>query len=111
MKLKDYLELLPGSVLSTTKGLFGKELDVLVPFFNEIEEFKNKTITIIEDIEVLSETTVEVTSSGYHFKQETSPELVTIMDTGLLKDEVKLYSIFSQNGNVMIRCTKDSVHV
>ncbi len=101
MKIKDYLETLPD------EGLFGKELKILEPYFDNIDEFKGKKIKIIKELNGLGEPIMEISSDGVHFKQETLPKVINIKGTDLLKDDIKLYSIFLQNGDVIIRCSED----
>ena len=56
MKIKDYLETLPENInISGMKGLFGKELKILEPYFESIDELKGKKIEIIEEINMVGE--------------------------------------------------------
>jgi hypothetical protein len=109
MKIKDYLETLPENInISGMKGLFGKELKILEPYFESIDELKGKKIEIIEEINMVGEPIMEMTNDGVSFKQETDPKLLTIKGIDVLSDNVKLYSIFLQNGDVIVRCSEDS---
>jgi len=110
MKIKDYLETLPENInISGMKGLFGKELKILEPYFESIDELKGKKIEIIEEINMVGEPIMEMTNDGVSFKQETYPKLLTIKGIDVLSDNVKLYSIFLQNGDVIVRCSEDSI--
>jgi len=110
MKIKDYLETLPENInISGMKGIFGKELKVLEPYFESIDELKGKKIEIIEEINIVGEPVIEMTNGDISFKQETEPKLLTIKGIDGLKENVKIYSIFLQNGDVIIRCSEDSV--
>jgi hypothetical protein len=110
MKIKDYLETLPENInISFQKGLFGKELKILEPYFESIDELKGKKIEIIEEINMVGEPIMEMTNDGVSFKQETYPKLLTIKGIDVLSDNVKLYSIFLQNGDVIVRCSEDSI--
>ena len=109
MKIKDYLETLPENInISGMKGLLGKELKILEPYFESIDELKGKKIEIIEEINMVGEPIMEMTNDGVSFKQETEPKLLTIKGIDGLGDSVKLYSIFLQNGDVIVRCSEDS---
>jgi len=110
MKIKDYLETLPENTnISGMKGLFGKELKILEPYFESIDELKGKKIEIIEEINMVGEPIMEMTNDGVSFKQKTYPKLLTIKGIDVLSDNVKLYSIFLQNGDVIVRCSEDSI--
>lgn len=110
MKIKDYLETLPENInISGMKGLFGKELKILEPYFQSIDELKGKKIEIIEELKSIGEPIMEMTDDGVSFKQETEPKLINIKGMDELSDNVKLYSIFLQNGDVIVRCTEDSI--
>ena len=110
MKIKDYLETLPENInISGMKGLFGKELKILEPYFESIDELKGKKIEIIEELNMIGEPIMEMTSDGVSFKQETEPKLLTIKGVECLKENVKLYSIFLQNDDVIVRCSEGSV--
>jgi len=110
MKIKDYLETLPENInISGMKGLFGKELKILEPYFESIDELKGKKIEIIEEINMVGEPIMEMTNEGVSFKQETEPKLLTIKGIDGIGENIKLYSIFLQNGDVIIRCSEDSV--
>ncbi len=50
-----------------------------------------------------------MTDDGVSFKHETEPKLITIKGFNGLKETIKLYSIFLQNDDVMVRCSEDSV--
>ena len=72
MKIKDYLETLPENInISGMKGLFGKELKILESYFESIDELKGKKIEIIEELNMVGEPIMEMTSDGVSFKQET----------------------------------------
>jgi len=107
MKIKDYLETLPN--ISGLKGLFGKELKILEPYFKSIDELKGKKIEIVGEINMVGEPIMKMTNKGVSFEQETEPKLLTIKGIDGLKENVKLYSIFLQNDDVMVRCSEDSV--
>jgi hypothetical protein len=110
MKIKDYLETLPEDLnISGMKGLFGKELKILEPYFESIDELKGKKIEIIEELNMVGEPIMEMTNEGVSFKQEIEPKLLTIKGVDDLKENVKLYSIFLQNGDVIVRCSEDSI--
>lgn len=110
MKINDYLETLQENPnISGQKGLFGKELKILEPYFESIEELKGKKIEIIEELKSISEPIMEMTNNGISLKHETEPKLISIKGTDGLSNEVKLYSIFLQNGDVVVRCTEDSI--
>lgn len=109
MKIKDYLETLPDNINSDSKGLFGKELRILEPHFESIEELKGRKIEIIEELKTIGEPIMEMTKDGVSFKHETEPKLINIKGTNDLSNDVKLYSIFLQNGDVIVRCTEDSL--
>ena len=110
MKIKDYLETLPENInISGMKGLFGKELEILEPHFGSIDELKGKKIEIIEELTMVGEPIMEMTNDGVYFKQETEPKLLTIKGIDGLNDNVKLYSIFLQNDDVIVRCSEDSI--
>jgi hypothetical protein len=110
MKIKDYLETLPENInISGMKGLFGKELKILEPYFQSIDELKGKKIEIIEELKSIGEPIMGMTNDGVSFKQETEPKLINIKGMDGLSDNVKLYSIFLQNGDVIVRCTEDSI--
>jgi len=110
MKIKDYLKTLSeNNNISGMKGLFGKELKVLEPYFESIDELKDKKIEIIEELIMTGEPIMEMTNDGVSFKQETELKLITIKNFEGLNDNVKLYSIFLQNDDVIIRCTEDSI--
>ena len=110
MKIKDYLETLPENInISGLKGLFGKELKILEPYFESIEELKGKRIEIIEELKNIGEPIMEMTNDGVYFKQEKEPKLINIKGTDGLSNEIKLYSIFLQNDDVIVRCTEDSI--
>jgi len=110
MKIKDYLETLPENInISGQKGLFGKELKILEPYFESIEELKGKKIEIIEELKTIGEPVMEMTNDGVSFKHETEPKLINIKGTDGLSNEVKIYSIFLQNGDVIVGCTEDSI--
>jgi hypothetical protein len=110
MKIKDYLETLSENInISGMKGLFGKELKILEPYFESIDELKGKKIEIIEEINMVGKPIMEMTNDGVSFKQETYPKLLTIKGIDVLSDNVKLYSIFLQNGDVIVRCSEDSI--
>jgi hypothetical protein len=88
MKLNELLE---NNVYShfdvSNPTLTGSNLKVLTPFFNEIEEFKGKNIEVIES----------------------DDNLVTVIGTDFLQENIKLQSVFLLNGDIHIRCTKDSL--
>ena len=109
MKIKDYLETLPDNINSDSKGFFGKELRILEPHFESIEELKGRKIEIIEELKTIGEPIMEMTKDGVSFKHETEPKLINIKGTNDLSNDVKLYSIFLQNGDVIVRCTEDSL--
>lgn len=109
MKIKDYLETLPDNINLGGKGLFGKKLKILEPYFESIDELKGKKIEIIEELKTIGEPIMEMTKDGVSFKHETEPKLINIKGTDGLSNDVKLYSIFLQNGDVIVRCTKDSL--
>jgi hypothetical protein len=110
MKIKDYLEKLPENInISGMKGLFGKELKILEPYFESIDELKGKKIEIIEELNMVGEPIMEMTNEGVSFKHETEPKLLTIKGIDALNDNIKLYSIFLQNGDVIVRCSEDSI--
>ena len=52
---------------------------------------------------------MEMTKDGVSFKHETVPKLKNVKGVESLSNEVKLYSIFLQNGDVIVRCTEDSI--
>ena len=109
MKIKDYLETLPYSTNSTSKGLFGKELAILEPYFENIDELSGKKIEIIEELVSIGEPIIEMTTEGISVKNETMPTLITIKGTDALAENIKLYSIFLLNEDVIIRCSEDSI--
>ena len=110
MKIKDYLETLPENInISGQKGLFEKELKILEPYFESIEELKGKKIEIIEELKTTSEPIMEMTKDGVSFNHETEPKLINVKGLESLSNEVKLYSIFLQNDDVIVRCTEDSI--
>ncbi len=110
MKIKDYLEKLPENInISGMKGLFGKELKILEPYFESIDELKGKKIEIIEELNMVGEPIMEMTNEGVSFKHETEPKLLTIKGIDALNDNIKLYSIFLQNEDVIVRCSEDSI--
>jgi len=110
MKIKDYLETLPENInISGMKGLFGKELKILESYFQSIDELKGKKIEIIEELKSIGEPIMEMTDDGVSFKQETEPKLINIKGVYGLGNDIKLYSIFLQNGDVIVRCTEDSI--
>lgn len=110
MKIKNYLETLPENInISGQKGLFGKELKILEPYFESIEELKGKKIEIIEELKTIGEPIMEMTNDGVSFKHETEPKLINIKGIDGLSNEIKLYSIFLQNGDIIVRCTEDSI--
>lgn len=108
MKIKDYLETLPENS-SGQKGLFGKELKILEPYFENIEELKGKKIEIIKELKTVGEPIVEMTKDGVSFKHETEPKLINVKGTKDLSNNIKVYSIFLQNDDVIVRCTEDSI--
>ena len=110
MKLKTYLETLPENInISGQKGLFGKELKILEPYFESIEELKGKKIEIIEELKTIGEPIMEMTNDGVSFKHETEPKLINVKGVDSLSNGVKLYSIFLQNGDIFVRCTEESI--
>jgi hypothetical protein len=110
MKIKDYLETLPeNNNISGMKGLFGKELKILEPYFESIDELKGKKIEIIEEIHIVGKPNMKITNEGVFVEHETEPKLLTIKGIDGIGENVKLYSIFLQNDDVIVRCSEDSV--
>ena len=109
MKIKDYLETLPDNINSGGKGLSGKELKIIEPYFDSIDELKDKKIEIIEELKTIGEPIMEMTNDGVSFKQETEPKLINVKGIDGLSNNVKLYSIFLQNGDIVVRCSEDSL--
>jgi hypothetical protein len=88
MKLHEILKNNTSSQLEgTNPTLTGQGLKVLIPFFNDIEEFKGKNIEVIETID----------------------NLVTIKGTVNLQENIKIQTIFLIDDDVFIRCTPDSL--
>lgn len=122
MKIKDYLELLPANISTnyisspSTKGLFGKELRMIEMYFINFDEFKKHTVEIIDKIDTsklsINYNIDEITeSSNVSFKNESDQDLITIrgFKDFKFKEKIKLYALFLQDGEVMIRCTADSI--
>jgi hypothetical protein len=87
MKLYEILKNNTSSQLEGTNPTFtGQGLEVLIPFFNDIEEFEGKNIEVIETID----------------------NLVTIKGTVNLQENIKIQTIFLIDDDVFIRCTPDS---
>ena len=92
------------------KGIFGKMLknvENLLPLF---DEFKDRNITVIDNVEVVNKE-VTISKEGIRFDSTTEPELVTIKYDENINwgDKISLYSLFLQNDEVFIRCTRDSI--
>jgi hypothetical protein len=110
MKIKDYLETLPeNNNLLGMKGLVGKELKILEPYFESIDELKGKKIEIIEKIHVFEKLNMKITDEGVLVEHETEPKLLTLKGIDGIGENVKLYSICLQNDDVIVRCSEDSV--
>lgn len=107
MKIKDYLKKLLEK--SVNKSLVGKELKVIEPYFENIDELKDKKVEIIEEISNVGEPKIKITTEGFFVKQETYPKLSTIKGFDGLKDNIKIYSIFLQNDDIYVRCSEDSI--
>jgi hypothetical protein len=71
----------------TNPTLTGQGLEVLIPFFKDIEEFEGKNIEVIESVD----------------------NLVTVKGTVNLQENVKIQTIFLIDDDVFIRCTPDSL--
>jgi len=107
MKIKEYLKTLPEDInISGQRGLFGKELNILKPYFNNIYELKDKNIKIIDELKSVGKPIVKMTDAGVSFKQKTEPELIITKTLEGLRKNVKLYSIFLQDDDVMFGCSK-----
>ena len=88
MKLYEILKNNTSSQLEgTNPTLTGQNLEVLIPFFNDIEEFEGKNIEVIESVD----------------------NLVTVKGTVNLQENVKIQTIFLIGDDVFIRCTPDSL--
>jgi hypothetical protein len=88
MKLKELLgQIIPVYGMSSGPGLTGEELNNLVPLFQGIEEFEGKNVEVVENV----------------------GDLVTVIGTDSLQENIKLQSVFLLNGDVHIRCTKYSL--
>ena len=84
MKIKDYLETLPDNINSDNKGLFGKELRILEPHFESIEELKGRKIEIIEEFKSFS-----VVSNGVN--------VINPLNTSNLFISLRIFFIKSQS--------------
>ena len=89
MKIKDYLLTLSDNVDSQIKGVYGKQLKILEPYFKHFEEFKDKSIEILTDI---GEPIFDL-NNNLSFKIESNPEIVTVNNFECLKNNIKIYSI------------------
>lgn len=87
------------------KFLIGKDLNIIQPFFKDIEEFGNKNIVVLEKYDILSES-VSIDENGFSVKQETDPKLTT-MDINTFvnidTDTIRLYSISMVNNQIRLR--------
>jgi hypothetical protein len=88
MKLYEILKNNTSSQLEgTNPTLTGQGLEVLIPFFKDIEEFEGKNIEVIESVD----------------------NLVTVKGTANLQENIKIQTIFLIDDDVFIRCTPDSL--
>ena len=88
MKIYEILKNNTSSQLEgTNPTLTGQGLEVLIPFFKDIEEFEGKNIEVIESVD----------------------NLVTVKGTVNLQENVKIQTIFLIDDDVFIRCTPDSL--
>lgn len=111
MKIKDYLEKLSPNEISGIKGLVGKQLKILEPYFENIDELKGKKIEIIEELTRMGEPIIKKTSTGVSVEDQVYPKLLTVKNFDCLSDNIKLYSIFLENDEVIVRCSEDSIYL
>jgi NDP-sugar pyrophosphorylase family protein len=88
MKLYEILKNNTSSQLEgTNPTLTGQGLEVLIPFFKDIEEFEGKNIEIIDSVD----------------------NLLTVKGVENLQENIKIQTIFLINNDVFIRCSSDSL--
>lgn len=93
---------------SLGKGIYGKELNSLKDFFGEFDEFKNKNISIIEDLGI-SNPVISLKNGYPEVTCEYKIEVVNVFDVKQLKDDIKLFAIFlTKDNDVIYRVSKDS---
>lgn len=91
MKIKDYLLVMKENTNGVI-GLFGKELKILEPYFDSVQELKDKKIEIIEDLKNSEET-----------------QVISIESFESLNKDIKLYSISLYNDEVSFRCSEETI--
>jgi hypothetical protein len=93
MKIKEYLKDLTHNHITLIKGLVGEQLIALEPYFDNIEELKDKNITIIDPLN----------------QNENDPLLINVKGFDDLKKDIQLYSIYLEGDDVFVRCTVNSL--
>lgn len=103
MKIKDYLENLPTDFYSPdTKSLMGGELNVLKPFFDQIDEFKDKVISVVDNLHH-STPSVTITENGVECSNPET-KMFTTKDIEPMGVFIDLYGVFLKDGVVHYRC-------
>jgi hypothetical protein len=107
MKIKELL--LEQEERSTLgKGFYGKELNLLKDYFNKIDEFKNKNVTIIDDLGITNPT-ITLKNGTPELNCDYKIPVSNVFDVNQLKDDIKIFAIFlTKNNDVIYRVTKDS---
>lgn len=121
MKLKEYLETLPGILspsgegIEGSKGLVGESLSVIEDFLPKFDEFNNKTIKIIKDVEFSEPRITFFDDNTINVDAPSTPKLITVKwkngdeYNDIFKDIIEIFSITLANGDIHIRCTETSL--
>lgn len=90
------------------KGLYGKELNLIKEYFNKFDEFKNRNVTIIEDLGI-SNPVINLKNGNPELTCDYKIPVSNVFDINQLKDDIKIFAIFlTKNNDVVYRVTKDS---
>lgn len=110
MKIKELIKLL--TINNIDKGIYGKELLCIKNNLNDIDEFKNLNINIIENLD-LDEKNYKLSYSidGVTLYHESDNYLVTVKEnTFTFNQNIDLYGIFILNDDLYFRISNKSIN-
>ncbi len=102
------------NIISTGETLLGKELEQLLPVISQLDNFKDKKLEVIQNLELLKVELKDIIENGILIRKETvgtynqivhSIKIDSKIEPHYFNDTIKIYSI----NNDYIRVTEDSI--
>lgn len=108
MKIKKMLYTLADlGVISLENGLNAKQLKLIEPYFDTIDELKGKDIEIVEKNSTTENINIEITEDGFSFNDESEPKLINLKELDSINGKIYMHSIFLLNDEAVFRCQED----